>query len=186
MRRLWCAFAIALAALAAGCARPADEAWLRFLGFRAADCTDAAGASGGCEDHLAVLWGSLRNGRTDSADALLENRSTIVGGEGGIGILVHRVLVEYRLPGLALPADDYALTLYLPPPSGEEASTGRLSGLPVVPRSVKSRLVQAGAFDDLGANPTVRLEVHVTFLARTDDGLELDTTGALTVMLVNR
>ena len=184
MRRGSLAITLAAAAfaatLAAGCERPPDEAWLQFLGFH-----DAATA-----ENIAVLQGELRNGETDSADALFRNTSLTVGVDGaGSGVLVYRARVEYSMADLQPPANEYALNLYLPAPSHTSGSsgtttdvTGTITGFPLAPASLKSWIIGTGA----ATRPTVNLTARATFFARTDDGSELESPGSISIALSNK
>jgi hypothetical protein len=157
------AAAVLAAIFAAGCDRPPDEAWLRFLGFR----------KPGETTNLSVVNAKL-DGTTDSVDAAFENPSVALGKtEGGTGILVNRAHVEYRIPGSAPRFYEYPVTLYLPATAvAGETTTGTLAGLPIVPASLKQWL-----------NAEASFIADVTFSAVTDEGTQLDTTGSISVVL---
>ena len=159
------------AALAVGCARPPDEAWLRFLGFK------SPGGSTGVSYHD----GHLRDGTTETVDAEFENVSVTVGrSEGGTGILIDRVRLEYSLPGYTPPVYDFPLALYLAAP-GNETSTGTLSSLPLVPASLKDWIIASGV--PLGRE--VQVTARVRFFALTDDGSRLEVGASLVIVLLN-
>jgi hypothetical protein len=177
------AAAVLAATLAASCGAPPDEAWLRFLGFRATDATT----------NLTVLSGKLRDGTTDSADAAFENGSVIVGKTGGgTGVLVYRARVQYRMSGFAPPAMDYPVTLYLPAgaaatgtDAAAAAATGVLADFPIAPATLKNWLLETHAFEDATLTPSVELQAVVTFYGVTDEDVDLVTTGAIAVSLAN-
>lgn len=158
---------------AGGCARPPDEAWLRFLGFRGSGSSSA----------LTLLEGALRDEKTDTVDAAFENASAILGNSAaGTGILVKRVRVEYRIAGGAPPAQELPVTLYLPARAAADSDTSAtLSGLPIVPASLKQWILASG----LPSNPEVSLTAHVTFFAETDEGNGLEVEGSLAIVLSN-
>jgi hypothetical protein len=172
------AAAALLATLIAGCGRPDDETWLQFLGFQDTGKT------------IAVLEGKL-DISTDSADAVFQNTSFLVGSNvsGGSGVLVHRAHVEYRMPDLQPPASEYALNLYLPAPSHTSSTTtsgttgavtGTISDFPLAPASLKSWIIGTGVYN---SRPSVSLQAQVTFYAETDEGTDLETQGGISIVL---
>jgi hypothetical protein len=167
------AVSLLLAVVAAGCGRPPDEAWLRFVGFRA-----AGGTTG-----ISVVNAQLLDETTNTVDAAFENATVIVGkNEGGTGILVDRARVEYRAGGVRLPDYEYPVTLYLAAPGEKSAPTsGTLSGLPIVPASLKEWILANG----LPRHPEVQLTARVTFFALTDDGNRLEVTGGIPIVIAN-
>jgi hypothetical protein len=175
------AAAVLLATLTASCGAPPDEALLRFLGFRPAGGTTS----------LSLVTGKLRDGTTDGADAEFENASSTVGRtSGGTGVLLYRARVQYRMSGFAPPVLDLPLTLYLDARASTTdataaATTGTVSDLPLATASLKHWLIQTHAFEDTTLNPTVELHAVVTFFAVTDEGEELETTGAIAISLDN-
>lgn len=162
------AMAIA-AALMAGCGRPPDEAWLRFLGFQR---TTTSGTSS-TTSSVSVLSGKFNDRTTEEADAAFQNMSLTVGrdDQSGVGILIHRAHVEYSLNGA--PAYDFPVMLYLAAPSkAGEPSSGTLSGFPIVPASLKQWI-----------NAPANFSARVTFYAEADDGTDLETSGGLSIEL---
>jgi len=174
---------IALALLGAGCQRPPDEAWLRFVGF----------ASKGSTSNLSILEAKLRDATSNEADALFENRSSgVSAGADGTGILIHRARVDYRMARFTPPAAEYALNLYLPAGAGsndnssDAVETATLSAFPLATASLKRWLIETGAFEDTEQTPSVELTALVTFFAVTDEGAELQTSGGISISLLNR
>ena len=178
--RIVAASLLVLAVTVTGCARPPDEAWLRFLGFKDGDAT------------LTVLEGELNDGKSDSADAVFSNASVTVGVSGGgtgTGILVKSARVDYRLSGYAPPSTEYPLNLYLGPSSHTNgtatvsgAAEGRTS-FPLVPVSLKQWIIKLHTFNNASATPTVKLTANVTFFAETDEGTELEVHGSISIVL---
>jgi hypothetical protein len=167
-----------LAVVGAGCDRPPDEAWLRFLGF----------ARTGETASLALLEGKLRDGITDAADANFENRSLGVARDtAGTGVLVFRARVDYRMTGFAPPPAEYAVNLYLPAATGADASTttATLTAFPLATAALKHWLIETQAFEDAEERPTVDLTAIVTFFGVTDEGTELQTSGGISLSLAN-
>jgi hypothetical protein len=183
--RIAAAALLVLTVTATGCARPPDEAWLRFLGFwKSVD---------GENQQIAVLEGELRNKKTDSADAVFSNASVTVGVSGGgtgTGILVQSTRIDYRMSGYSPPSAAYPLNLYLGPSSHTNgtatgtAAQGQIS-IPLATASLKQWLIETHAFDDASATPTVNLTANVTFFAETDDGNKLETEGSIGIELSN-
>lgn len=166
--------ALAAAAIlaAAGCERPPDEAWLRFVGFRSGD------------KNITVVEGKLRDKSTDYADAAFENATVQVGGGSGstgTGILVGSARVEYTLGSSAPPVFEYPLALYLAAPKSGEATSGTVSDLPVVPAALKAWIIASGLTD----GDEVRLTARVTFTAKTDDNNPLEVGGSVSVVLAD-
>lgn len=155
------------AVLAAGCGRPPDEAWLRCTGFGDGDATTS----------LAVIEGELQDSKTLKANANFENSSLNVNGTGGIGILVYRARIDYRMSGYSPPAAEYDVTLYLQSPVKDVATTGTLTDFPLASASLKQWLINAGA----GA--PVNLTARVTFFAETDEGGKIETVGSIGIVL---
>jgi hypothetical protein len=158
------------ATLAAGCGRPPDEAWLRFLGFRATEGSAT----------LTVVNGTLDT-TTDNVDAAFENATFTVGrgDDSGTGILVTSARVEYTMQGYAAPTYEYPVTLYLAAPAkAGETTTGTLSGLPIVPASLKEWIKGLPA-------PPLSFTARVTFRAESDNGTDLETTGSISIVLTN-
>lgn len=164
---------LVLAALAAGCGRPPDEAWLRFLGFTQSAKT------------ISVLEDSLREETTATVDADFENKSLYVGQKSGAGILVNRARIDYRMSGFSPPSAEYPLNLYLAPPADGAATTGTLTAFPLVSTALKEWLINTGAFDDAASDPIVELTARVTFFGETDDGAALETEGSIRIELTN-
>ena len=170
---------------ATGCARPPDEAWLRFLGFwKSVDKEN---------QQIAVLEGELRDKKTDSAAAKFSNESVTVGvsgGGAGTGILVQSARVDYRMSGYSPPSASYPLYLYLGPSSHTNgtatgtAAEGQIS-IPLATASLKQWLINTKAFNNASATPTVDLTANVTFFAETDDGNKLETEGSIGIELSN-
>ncbi len=169
----WCAAAALLSTLAAGCGRPPDEAWLRFLGFRAEGSASA----------VTLLAGDLLDEKTLSLDAAFENASLVVGSsDSGTGILVRLARVEYRTGGGSPPVYEYPVSLYLPArDKAAENTSGTLAGVPIVPASLKEWILASG----LPRHPEVRFTAVVTFRAETDDGNDLEVGGSVSVVLAN-
>ena len=170
---------LALAALAAGCARSPDEAWLQFLGFKQSGKT------------ISVFTDNLSGGATATVDADFENRSFYVKQNGGTGILVYRARIDYQMDGFSPPAAEYALNLYIASPATtttttttatttttSTTATGTLSGFPLAPASLKSWLIGHAA----GA-AVVELTARVTFFAETDQGDKIETHGSIGIAL---
>lgn len=167
------AAAVLAAALATGCARPPDEAWLRFLGF---------GVDGAV---IGILEGDLRDGTGNGADALFENASDGLTKDGvGTGVLITRARVEYRLQSLSPPTYDYPVHLYIPPKTGDAAARGTIDNFPLIPVSLKRWIIDTGAFDP-GTTPAIGLSARVTFYGETDEGIPLDTSGGISLRLKN-
>ncbi|HEY5999255.1 MAG TPA: hypothetical protein VI078_08135 [bacterium] len=174
MRRigpLLAAAALAVA-LGAGCDRPPDEAWLRFLGFDRSAAVDTVSP-------LTVIEGSLASG-VEKANAGFVNTSFTVGGDNttaGTGIFVYSAHVEYGLAGSALPSYDYPVTLYLAAPKAGETTTGKIFDFPVVPAALKEWI----AANVPGS--VISLTARVTFHAQTDEGTRLETDGGIQIVL---
>lgn len=164
---------LVLGAMAAGCGRPPDEAWLRFLGFKQGTTT------------ISVLEDNLREENTVTVDADFENKSLYVGQKSGAGILVNRARIDYRMAGFSPPSAEYPLNLYLAPPADGAATTGTLSAFPLVSTALKEWLINTGAFDDAASDPVVELTARVTFFGETDDGAALETEGSIRIELTN-
>jgi hypothetical protein len=166
---------LALALLAAGCGRPPEEAWLRFLGFKQAGKT------------ISVFSDNLYGDAVTTVDADFENRSLYVQNEGGSGILVYRARVDYLMTGFAPPAAEHALNLFIAAPSHTSGSTttsgstGTLSGFPLAPASLKNWLI--GRADD---SAVLELTARVTFYAETDQGAKIETHGSIGIVLNNK
>lgn len=161
---------LALAVLASGCGRPDDEAWLRFLGFRASGETAP----------LSVLNGDLADGTDLTVDVEFQNASLFVGQKVGLGIEVNRARIDYRMSGFSPPAAEYPLSLYLPPPADGNPTTGTLTMFPLAPVSLQQWLIDAGVSD-----PVVELTARVTFYGVTDDGASVETEGSIRIALIN-
>jgi len=162
---------LAFSVLSAGCGRPPDGAWLRFLGF-----SDTATTT----EKTTVLNGKLRDGTALTAYAHFENRSLRVGQSTGTGVLVYRVRIDYRMDKYSPPAVDYGCTLYLPP----SADPGSLKAS-LVPVSIKQWLIDTGAFKSAKNSPVVELTAQVTFFGETDEGLIVETNGSIGIELTN-
>lgn len=161
---------LALAVLVSGCGRPDDEAWLRFLGFRAS----------GESSPLSVLNGDLADGTDLTVDVEFQNASLFVGQKVGLGIEVNRARIDYRMSGFSPPAAEYPLSLYLPPPADGNPTTGTLTMFPLAPVSLQQWLIDAGVSD-----PVVELTARVTFYGVTDDGASVETAGSIRIALTN-
>lgn len=164
-------FFLAAAAFACGCGRPPDEAWLRFVGFSESDSASSS---------LSVIEGELQDNTALTAYANFENRSLNVGQTVGIGILVNRAHVEYRMSGFAPPSDDYSLSLYLSPPTESTPTAGSLTAFPLASTSLLHWLINTGVSD-----PVVDLTARVTFYGVADNGADIETEGSLRVVLTN-
>lgn len=176
---------LGLAVLSAGCGRPPDGAWLRFLGF--SDATTATTNTTTTTTTTAtttVLSGELRDGTALTAYANFENRSLIISQTVGTGVLVYRVHIDYQMDRYSPPSVDYGCTLYLAPPADSKASTGSLKAS-VVPNSLKQWLIDTGAFESAINSPVVELSARVTFFGETDEGLRVETAGSVGIELSN-
>ncbi len=163
---------LAFALLAAGCGRPPDGAWLRFLGFRDG------------ETNLTMISGTLRDNTALTADASFENRSLNVGQTAGVGVLVYAVRIDYRMARYSPPPVEYDCTLYLPPPADSKGSTGSLKAV-LVPSSIKQWLIDTNAFKSAKTSPVVELTAHVTFSGETDEGGKIEAAGGIGIELSN-
>lgn len=174
---------LGFAVLAAGCGRPPDGAWLRFLGF-SDTTTSTTNTTTSTTATTAVLSGELRDGTALTAFANFENRSLNVGQTGGTGVLVYRVHIDYRMDRFSPPSVDYGCTLYLAPPADSKSSTGSLKAS-LVPNSLKQWLIDTGAFQSATTSPVVELSARVTFFGETDEGLQVETAGSVGIELTN-
>jgi len=167
---------LALVALALGCGRPPDEAWLRFLGFTSSDST------------VTTIEGELRDNKALTSTAKFENDSKNVGTAGGTGIDVYRIRIDYRMSGYSPPAADYGIDLYLPAlgtAKDSTASTGTLTTT-LVSTSLKQWLIDTGAFENTTSKPLVELTAQVTFYGKTDEGTKIETSGSIAITLTNK
>jgi hypothetical protein len=173
------AAAALVAALVAGCGRPLDETQLRFLGFQDAGSTGTGTVSS--------IEGDVSDGAPLKVDAYFENHVTAPDAiVGGVGITITRVDVDYTMKNLDPPSFSFATSLYVPPPSGKDATAGdkvALSDLPIVPVSVKNWLIHNGASHGTGI---IEMKAQVTFVAATDAGDTLTVRGALAVTLTEK
>ncbi len=173
-------FLLGAAFFLAACSAPADETWFRITGFQ------GSGADG-ATTNIASLESEIRTNETDHVDVLLENFTTLVSvtDSVGVGIFVYHATVEYRLHGFSLPTYQYAVSLYLPPPGslgGDGAGSGVLKDFPLVPVVFKRWLLNPQHFPTQIAHSPFQVSSHITLLARTDEGRELETTGDLTIL----
>jgi len=168
-------FAFVAAAALGACAAAPDEAWIRITEIR---------ESGEETTSATVIRADLRDSSTDTVDVEVENFTTILGSSGniGVGIEVYRARVEYTLGGYDFPDYEYPVTLYLPPPGGESATTtGTINGLPVAPATLKGWILDPGNFPRELLRQPVRLEAKIIVRAKTDEGKELDTAATVSV-----
>ena len=158
---------------AAGCGRPPDEAWLRFLGFKQSSST------------ISTFTDHLREEINSTVDVELQNSSLVVGKTDGVGIQVNRARVDYRMDGFSPPSSEFPVNLYLAPPAESKLTTGTLTTFPLVSASLKHWLIDTGAFDDATVTPVVELNAQVTFFGVGDDGGKLETQGGIGIALTN-
>ena len=98
--------------------RPPDEAWLRFLGFRAERRDHDAGV---------LKRRPARRRRPTRRTPSSRTHSLYVGQQGGTGILVNRARIDYRMAGFSPPAAEYPVNLYLAgrPPTAQPSTGAR-------------------------------------------------------------
>ncbi len=170
LRGVWIAAAalLVLTITVTGCGRPADEAWLRCLGFQQSAET------------ISVLEGDLNDATSSTVDVALENSSFGAGRTTGTGILVTRTRIDYRMSGYAPPSADYPVNLYLAPPADSAPTTGTLTAFPLASQSLKQWLIDSGV-----RAPVVELTARVTFYGQTDEGAQIETEASLAIALTN-
>jgi hypothetical protein len=170
-RRLAGAAFLAIAAIAPGCGRPPDEAWLRFVGFKQGDKA------------VGVFTDNLYGAAAATVDADFENQSQNLGKTDGTGILVYRATIDYRMSGASPPSADIPLNLYLPPrtAAATSASPGKISGFPLAPTSLKNWVIGHAA-----GPAVVELTARVTFFAETDQGAGIETQGNIKIELSDK
>jgi len=161
-------FLLAFAVFTSGCGRPPDEAWLRCLGFQQSSET------------ISVLEVDLTDETSGLVDIELANSSLIIGTTTGIGVLVNRARVDYRMTGYSPPPADYPVNLYLSPPADGNPTTGLLTDFPLASTSLRQWLIDNGF-----GGSVVELNARVTFYGLTDEGGTVETEASLGIALTN-
>jgi hypothetical protein len=174
------------AVLLTGFAAPDDETWIRITGFSdpgtVSDSTTTT-TSG----TRSVIESDLQDGKTDTVDVHVQNTAVILGASGnGVSITVHNAKVEYFVQNQSLPTYQYAVTLFLPPPTSGEAGSASseavLQNLPVVPAALKAWILNPANFPAEIAAAGFIGEARITLRARTEEGRELETSSGIAVV----
>jgi hypothetical protein len=187
---------LAFALVAAGCGRPADEAWLRVLQFEDEDgvtsvvtsvlesTTTSTSTTTTTTTTTTTENTSVEPLATDYVTAVLVNQSTIPGSDAQAeGVTVEQVRIRYSIPGYSPSDVVIPVSLYVAASAGDAEATGTSLKLPLVSVELKNWLLERVPDDQLERGFSGSAEL--TFRAVTDAGLDLETNASIRIEFVS-
>jgi hypothetical protein len=182
----WVCLASALLAMTS-CAAPDDETWMQIISIDSVSTTSGTDGETTTTTSASVIESDLQDGETDTVDVKVQNSTMILGDVGGgVSITVYHATVEYFVEGYSFPSFQYAVTLFLPPPtsgeSGAATTEGTLDDLPLVPVSLKDWILNPVNFPPEIAARGFTGTARITLRGRTEEGRELDVSSSVTVV----